>query len=265
MEIPLKKLLPFMGNVMDTIEMEMLGASPKHSLRVALLSAAMAKVLGMKKEEIFDLALCGLLHDNALTAYVLSGFPNTDQQLDFRQHCKIGQENLKKLPFFYNVEENNILYHHERPDRKGPFALYEEIIPLGASLIAAADMIDMQYELNSAIAISPESFLRLQNDILRGIGKMYTNIAGYALLEIMDENLLWTLNDNQILNSFISIIPNRTVVMSEAVLSRFSIIANHAHQYRNSRPQSYSIYIADTAIKFAHYCKYSLYKADLII
>ncbi len=55
---------------MDCIEAELVNIKNKHGKRVAYISVCMAEYLAIQGDELQDLAMCALLHDNALTQYI---------------------------------------------------------------------------------------------------------------------------------------------------------------------------------------------------
>ena len=134
---------------LDCIEAELVNITNKHGKRVAYISVCMAKYWNVENDALQDLAICALLHDNALTQYITEevkknpgidigeGFLNEKANL----HCIYGENNIAKIPFKTNVS-NVILYHHEHADGKGPFKKAWQEVPLFARIIHLADVID---------------------------------------------------------------------------------------------------------------------------
>ena len=54
---------------LDCIEAELVNVKNKHGKRVAYISVCMAKYCAIQGDALQDLAICALLHDNALTQY----------------------------------------------------------------------------------------------------------------------------------------------------------------------------------------------------
>ena len=52
---------------LDCIEAELVNVKNKHGKRVAYISVRMAEYWSIKSDALQDLAMCALLHDNALT------------------------------------------------------------------------------------------------------------------------------------------------------------------------------------------------------
>jgi response regulator RpfG family c-di-GMP phosphodiesterase len=55
---------------LDCIEAELVNIKNKHGKRVAYISVCMAEYWAIQGEALQDLAMCALLHDNALTQYI---------------------------------------------------------------------------------------------------------------------------------------------------------------------------------------------------
>ena len=55
---------------LDCIEAELVKIKNKHGKRVAYISVCMAEYLAIQGDALQDLAMCALLHDNALTQYI---------------------------------------------------------------------------------------------------------------------------------------------------------------------------------------------------
>ena len=55
---------------LDCIEAELVNITNKHGKRVAYISVCMAEYWAIQGDELQDLAMCALLHDNALTQYI---------------------------------------------------------------------------------------------------------------------------------------------------------------------------------------------------
>ena len=54
---------------LDCIEAELVKIKNKHGKRAAYISVCMAEYLAIQGDALQDLAMCALLHDNALTQY----------------------------------------------------------------------------------------------------------------------------------------------------------------------------------------------------
>ena len=61
---------------LDCIEAELVNVKNKHGKRVAYISVRMAEYWSIKSDALQDLAMCALLHDNALTQYISEELQN---------------------------------------------------------------------------------------------------------------------------------------------------------------------------------------------
>jgi putative nucleotidyltransferase with HDIG domain len=118
-----------------------------HSERVARLAGRLALRLGRPPGERRIIALAGLLHDlgkiGVPEAVLRKAGPLTEEEWALmRQHPVIGARILSPLEFF--TEGTLIVrHHHERQDGSGyPAGLAGEAIPLGARIVAVADVFD---------------------------------------------------------------------------------------------------------------------------
>lgn len=135
---------------LDCIEAELVKIKNKHGKRVAYISVCMAEYLAIQGDALQDLAMCALLHDNALTQYIKEELERNyvidiKKDLSVRKtnlHCIYGEKNITKLPFKTDVS-NVILYHHEHADGTGPFQKKWNETPLPARIIHLADTVDI--------------------------------------------------------------------------------------------------------------------------
>jgi len=118
-----------------------------HQKRVALISAAIAKKLGLNNEQIEALYMAAMVHDLgkvAVPAEILTKPSRlTDLEMKMVQgHAESGYQILKDIPFPYPIAEM-VYQHHERLDGSGyPRALKDEAICLEARILAVADTIE---------------------------------------------------------------------------------------------------------------------------
>lgn len=123
------------------------GASDNHSKRVTAYTIAMAKQMGLPKEEINVIARGAFLHDIGKMAIPDEILRKPDKLRDdemalMREHAYSGYKILSKIPFLAEAAE--IVYaHHERYDGTGyPRGLQGDEIPLGARVMAIANTLD---------------------------------------------------------------------------------------------------------------------------
>ena len=74
MEIDIIGLLSAFSFALDCVEAELIHVTSNHGKRVAYMSVCMAEKMGVSDDALRDLAACALLHDNALTQYIMKNF-----------------------------------------------------------------------------------------------------------------------------------------------------------------------------------------------
>jgi putative nucleotidyltransferase with HDIG domain len=135
--------LEALGDALDLKDAETEG----HSKRVTAFTIALARAVGLPKEQIAVIARGAFLHDigkMAIPDAILRkpGKLSPEEVALMREHCHRGYHMLKKIPFLQDVAE--IVYaHQEKFDGTGyPRGLKGEEIPLGARLFSVADTLD---------------------------------------------------------------------------------------------------------------------------
>src|SRR5579862_4867793 len=123
--------LEALGDALDKKDAETEG----HSKRVTAFTIAIARAMGLSKDQIAVIARGAFLHDIGKMAI-------PDEILIMQEHCFHGYEILKKIPFLGEAAE--IVYaHQEKYDGTGyPRGLKGEQIPLGARMFSVADTLD---------------------------------------------------------------------------------------------------------------------------
>ncbi|MBI2218528.1 MAG: HD domain-containing protein [Candidatus Rokubacteria bacterium] len=118
-----------------------------HSERVSRWSCRIAAGLGMESSDIDVIGQAGLLHDIGkigVPERVLckTGPLDADEWAHMRRHPHVGADIVAPLEFF-SAGAVVIRHHHERWDGSGyPDGLCAEAIPLGARVVAVADVWD---------------------------------------------------------------------------------------------------------------------------
>jgi len=135
--------LEALGDALDLKDAETEG----HSKRVTAFTIAIARAMGISKDQIAVIARGAFLHDigkMAIPDAILRkpGALTADEIAIMREHCYRGFQMLRKIPFLAEAAE--IVYsHQERFDGTGyPRGLKGEEIPLGARLFSVADTLD---------------------------------------------------------------------------------------------------------------------------
>jgi len=135
--------LAALGDALDLKDAETEG----HSKRVTAFTIAIARAMGVPREQILVIARGAFLHDFGKVA-IPDAILRKPGKLDKREmdimkeHCYHGYQMVKKIPFLVDAAE--IVYsHQERFDGTGyPRGLKGEDIPLGSRIFAVADTLD---------------------------------------------------------------------------------------------------------------------------
>jgi HD-GYP domain-containing protein (c-di-GMP phosphodiesterase class II) len=242
------QLVRAIGVALDIVEGELLGASTHHGKRIAVLSSAMGRRLGMDDAQISAIATCALFHDSALTEYILS--ERQGNSIALRLHCEYGQRNAEA--FLLNSDVDGfVLYHHERADGEGPYGRTESEFPLGAALIAIADMLDVSLHLQR---ITPEGLPGIRRLIESDAGSRFTKAAAGAMLDILDEDMLLSLSDERIVRTAELTIPAWRIDMEDVSVFRIAGLAARIIDFKSVFTKRHSIQIANKAwLMGAHY------------
>lgn len=118
-----------------------------HQKRVADLSCAIARRLGLSEEQCERVRIAGILHDVGKVGVpieILSkpGAISIEEFGMIKQHAQIGHDILKEMQFPGAIPEI-VLQHHERNDGSGyPYGLSGDQILLEARILAVADVVE---------------------------------------------------------------------------------------------------------------------------
>lgn len=121
--------------------------SAGHMERVAKLSNAIAKEIGLPEKQAEAVLIAGMLHDIG-KIYVPTDILNkpgklTDNEMGIiKAHSQMGYEIIERIPFEYPIAEI-ILQHHERLNGTGyPKGLVGDDMLLEAKILAVADVVE---------------------------------------------------------------------------------------------------------------------------
>jgi putative nucleotidyltransferase with HDIG domain len=135
--------LEALGDALDLKDAETEG----HSRRVTAFTIAIARKMGLPKDEISVIARGAFLHDigkMAIPDKILNkpGKLSPDEIEIMKEHAYLGYKMVSKIPFLAEAAE--IVYaHQEHYDGSGyPQGLKGEEIPLGARIFAIVDTLD---------------------------------------------------------------------------------------------------------------------------
>ena len=241
--VRMDSLIKSIAAALDIVEGGLLGASTNHGKRIAVLCAKMGKALQKNQEEITALAVCAMLHDSALTEYILSEQIGGYHDPAMKKHCEFGQRNVDALHFKTNVKDF-ILYHHERADGNGPFGIREGEGPLEAEIITIADSIDAAHHLQR---LEPEELPAIREIIVKESGKRYGRKAAEVMLEVLDWPTVVSLNDRVIKQTAEAVLLPWTVDIETDTILGLAGFAAKIIDYKSVFTQKHSTQIANKA------------------
>jgi putative nucleotidyltransferase with HDIG domain len=180
--------LEALGDALDLKDSETEG----HSKRVTAYTIALAKAMGIGQFQIKSIARGAFLHDigkMAIPDQILRkpGDLTPEEQAVMREHCALGYNMLRKIPFLREASEI-VFSHQEHYDGNGyPRGLRAEEIPIGARIFAIADALDTI--TSDRPYRKARDFDAARVEILRCSGTQFDPNVVEAFLKIPDE--LW--------------------------------------------------------------------------
>ncbi|OAA29465.1 hypothetical protein AT15_01980 [Kosmotoga arenicorallina S304] len=169
-----------------------------HSKKVAAISVALGKILGIKGKKLKTLERAALLHDIGkigIPEEILTkrGKLTAEEYFIIKRHPEVGASVLGKIPYLKNLIPI-ILYHHERMDGSGyPEGLKKDEIPMLARVLAVADVFDALISdrpyrpaMNIKSAIKEMESMPLDQEIVSA----FKNNIDYVLMNSAKQKML---------------------------------------------------------------------------
>lgn len=166
-----------------------------HSQRVADLSEALARRIGMTDHEAKHIRLAGMLHDigkiGIREAIMNKAGPLTTEEIvHIQTHPLIGERILLPVTEL-NGALHVIRHHHERWDGKGyPDGLSGLDIPVGARILALADAYDAVTSERPYRAAAPPS--AAVQEIQRCVGGQFDPNLSPLFIELLEDQIFAT-------------------------------------------------------------------------
>jgi cyclic di-GMP phosphodiesterase len=177
--------LEALGDALDLKDAETEG----HSKRVTAFTIAIAKNMGLPREQIAVIARGAFLHDfgkMAIPDAILRkpGKLTKEEMEIMKEHAYLGYQMLKKIPFLGEASE--IVYsHQEKFDGSGyPRGLKGEEIPLGARIFSIADTLDAM--TSDRVYRPAQSLQAAREEISRWSGRQFDPEVVKVFLEMPD-------------------------------------------------------------------------------
>lgn len=119
----------------------------EHSVNVCALATLTAIKAGLKREDIYDIAVASLLHDLGLR-YIATNYENVDlqemaltEQEEFRKHTIYGYTVLKNEEWLSDRVKEIVLNHHEHMDGTG-YPLNTSKLSVPCQIVSICDLFD---------------------------------------------------------------------------------------------------------------------------
>ena len=245
---------------LDCIEAELVNVKNKHGKRVAYISVCMAKYCAIQGDALQDLAICALLHDNALTQYIseeVQKYPDTDIKNDLSEnktnmHCVYGEKNITKIPFKTDIS-NVILYHHEHADGTGPFRKKWHEIPLFSRIIHLADIVDI---IGNSIESADHRWNFICQYLSQNKDRLFDSECVNAFQKGFTKESFMCLSDDSFETNLWGIIPRKKQVFDWETCKNVADFFANIIDYKSSFTSRHSIGVAEKAAAFAAYNGY---------
>lgn len=254
MKVNINGLMYALSYALDCVERELVGVSTGHGKRVAYISIVLGKKLKLKKEQLSDLVVCAVMHDNALTQYIYEEYQKSDSNptKTLGAHCYFGEENLKKFPFRTDMTDV-ILYHHETADGTGPYKIKGEDTPLGAQLIHFADVLDKECDLGNNSSTKYQQVLEF---LEKGKGSIFIESQVTLFKECFAPEDIEKLSEYSVEKELRKLVPDDIIDYGyEQMLDIMDIFAKII-DYKSEFTRDHSLGIAKKAMEMGHYYHY---------
>jgi putative nucleotidyltransferase with HDIG domain len=165
-------IIEMLSLVIDSVDKE----TQSHSYRVSIISEMIAREMRCPEEEIENIRIAALLHDIGkigVSSMILQkvGKLSPEERNHMDIHTKHGADVLHPMGGRVLQLIPLVLYHHEKYDGTGSQGLEGENIPLGARIIAVADVYDaLISDRPYRKGFSP---LQAKEEILSNVGKQF--------------------------------------------------------------------------------------------
>ncbi len=262
LSIDIVGLLGACSDALDCIEAELVNISNKHGKRVAYMSVCMAKYWNVESDALQDLAICALLHDNALTQYIAEevqknhGIDVSDETLNEKTnlHCIYGENNIAKIPFKTNVS-NVILYHHEHANGRGPFKKVWQETPLFARIIHLADVVDA---MASSWEFKQEKWDICCEFLVKQKGQLFDYECAEAFFKMISKETFHSFEDGTFESKLWEMVPRKKQMVDWNICKNIADFFANIVDYKSPFTSKHSMGVAEKAAQYAKYIGYDV-------
>lgn len=249
-------LLAACSYALDCVEAELVHVTNNHSKRVAYMSVCIAKQMGIQEESLQDLAVCALLHDNALTQYIQEELHNDISQIAVTQevpklgaHCIWGEKNVAELPFHTDVSDV-ILYHHENADGSGPFGKKWDEIPLFSRIIHLCDLLDIACRTKK---FAEGTWKVAEQFVQNSTGTMFDRECRDAFLRAFSEEQFLSLDRETFEDQLWKMVPRIKQDLDFSQIKALAVFFARIVDYKSPFTSTHSIGVAEDAEKLSRH------------
>ena len=262
LSIDIVGLLGACSDALDCIEAELVNISNKHGKRVAYMSVCMAKYWNVESDALQDLAICALLHDNALTQYIAEevqknhGIDVSDETLNEKTnlHCIYGENNIAKIPFKTNVS-NVILYHHEHANGRGPFKKVWQETPLFARIIHLTDVVDA---IASSWEFKQEKWDICCEFLVKQKGQLFDYECVEAFFKMISKETFHSFEDGTFESKLWAMVPSKKQMVDWNTCKNIADFFANIVDYKSPFTSKHSMGVAEKAAQYAKYIGYDV-------
>ena len=194
MTIMFEQIIQALANTIDAKDKYTKG----HSDRVSKYSVMIGKQLGYTEMQLLHLKYAALLHDigkiGIPDGIINKTGPLTDEEFEtVKTHPVIGGDILKTITSVRDIYDG-AMYHHEHYDGSGyPEGLIGKGIPEMARIINVADSYDAMTSRRSYRGMLNRE--KVRSEMEKGLGTQFDPIIGSIMLQIIDEDIEFTLHE----------------------------------------------------------------------
>ena len=261
MIIEMTKLLNTLSLSLDYVENEIIKTARNHGKRVAILTNLMAKEAGYSQDVLYALTQSAVLHDCALAEYLKDELSRENKSLDemnMYEHCVVGEKMMMKLPFYHQVR-GTVLFHHERADGKGALGLKDDMVPLYAQLIHAADVIDVGFSLDT---MDREKYEAVLDWVNRERGSTISEKSAELFIKAIDYEALMSITGENCRKIVRTMIPELSDEIPIEALREIASFFAKITDYKSNFTWRHSIGIAQKAESMGQYYNYNKETCD---
>ncbi|HCB93525.1 MAG TPA: phosphohydrolase [Selenomonas sp.] len=264
MRFYLNDMLYAISYALDNVEREYRGISLHHAERVAYMSVQMGRAYGLDTTALMNLAVVGVLHDNAFTEYykmldkiptLMDGRPGMspdEMAAAIRPHCEMGERNVKVLPFYSDIK-NAVLFHHENADGSGAFGISADETPLYARLLQLSDQLDNQFILEY---VDEHTYKKIIDYLEENVDHLFTREMVDLFRSAFPEPMKGTLSYAMIRQMLQGDLPHVLEEYNAADVRGLATVIARIIDYKSKFTCTHSLGIARKSSEMGHYLGY---------